>query len=115
MSIETDRLDASQLSYNDDGLIPAIIQDADSDEVLMMAWMDQIAVEKTIETKDVWFYSRSRKKYWRKGEESGNTLLVKSIAYDCDADALLMQCTIAGDKVACHTGQRKCFYRTLCT
>lgn len=97
----------SQLVFNDQGLIPAIVQDADSKDVLMMAWMNHQAVEQTLATGRATFYSRSREKLWVKGETSGNTQTVVSVAHDCDADTLLLTVNPAGP--ACHTGDRTCF------
>ena len=92
------------------GLIPAIIQNAESGKVLMLAYMDTKAWEKTLETKKTWFYSRSRKKYWMKGEESGNVQHVKEAFFDCDSDAILIKVEQIG-KAACHVGYESCFYR----
>ena len=100
-----------QLKFNADGLIPAIIQDAANGRVLMMAWMNRASVEKTVETGKTWFWSRSRKKFWMKGESSGHTQLVKDIAFDCDGDTLLIQVEQAG--AACHEGYRSCFFRSV--
>ena len=102
-----------QLKFNSHGLIPAIVQDVTDGAVLMMAWMDREALERTLATGDVWFYSRSRNRHWRKGEESANTLHAVEVCYDCDGDTLLLKCQIGGEGVACHTGARTCFYRTL--
>jgi len=99
-----------QLKFTDDGLIPAIIQDAASGRVLMMAWMNRASVEKTVETGKTWFWSRSRNKFWMKGESSGHTQNVKDIAFDCDGDTLLIQVEQSG--AACHEGYRSCFYRS---
>ncbi|MDA8233450.1 MAG: bifunctional phosphoribosyl-AMP cyclohydrolase/phosphoribosyl-ATP diphosphatase HisIE [Clostridia bacterium] len=96
------------LKFNAHGLIPAIVQDYANNEVLMMAYMNREAVEKTLETGKTWFWSRSRQKLWNKGETSGHWQLVKSMAYDCDADALLIKVEQLG--VACHTGNRTCFH-----
>lgn len=90
-------------------LIPAIIQDADSGQVLMLAYMNQEALAKTIETGKTWFYSRSRQELWMKGESSGHVQTVKEILYDCDEDALLIKVEQTG--VACHTGHYSCFFR----
>lgn len=98
---------STKLKFNDQGLIPAIVQDATTKEVLMMAWMNQHAVELTIETKNATFFSRSRNELWVKGETSGNTQSVVSIAHDCDADTLLVLVNPAGP--ACHTGEVSCF------
>lgn len=111
---ERDALDIEGLTYNEDGLIPAIVQDRESGEVLMLAWMNRESLAQTCETKRTWFWSRSRKKYWMKGEESGNVQVVHEVRYDCDADCLLVVVTQQGEGKACHTGERSCFYRTLC-
>ncbi|MDR0888957.1 MAG: phosphoribosyl-AMP cyclohydrolase [Coriobacteriales bacterium] len=100
-----------QLKYNSDGLIPAIVQQYDSKEVLMLAWMNEESLKLTQKSGTTWFWSRSRNKLWNKGETSGNTQQVKSIAYDCDEDCLLVQVDSPGP--ACHTGNRSCFYRVL--
>jgi phosphoribosyl-ATP pyrophosphohydrolase/phosphoribosyl-AMP cyclohydrolase len=97
-----------QLSLDEKGLIPAIVQEAGDGQVLMMAWMNQEAFDKTLETGQAHFWSRSRKALWRKGETSGNTLQVISIHLDCDSDTLLLKVKAAGP--ACHTGARSCFY-----
>jgi phosphoribosyl-ATP pyrophosphohydrolase/phosphoribosyl-AMP cyclohydrolase len=99
------------LKFDSDGLIPAIVQDADNGEVLMMAWMNATAVERTVQTGLTHFFSRSRQKMWQKGESSGHIQEVVQVLYDCDADCLLVR---AHQKVAaCHTGHRSCFYRNL--
>lgn len=112
---ERDALTISELTYTSDGLIPAIVQQHDTGEVLMLAWMNRESLEKTCETKRTWFWSRSRQKYWMKGEESGNVQVVLEVRYDCDADCLLVIVEQAGEGKACHTGERSCFYRTLCS
>jgi phosphoribosyl-AMP cyclohydrolase len=99
-----------QLKFNADGLIPAIIQDRDSGRVLMMAWMNRAALEKTLETGRTWFWSRSRQKFWMKGETSGHVQVVRDIAVDCDGDTLLIQVEQSG--AACHEGYRSCFFRS---
>ena len=105
------KTDLSQLKFDPEGLIPAIVQDADNGEVLMMAWMNAEAVEKTARTGLTHFYSRSRQKMWQKGESSGHVQEVVEVLFDCDADCLLVK---AHQKVAaCHTGHRSCFYRNL--
>lgn len=101
-----DVLDA--LPYNDQGLIAAIAQDASSHEVLMLAWMDRTAIERTLADGDVWYFSRSRQTYWRKGESSGNVQKLKRMAFDCDGDALLL--TVDQTGPACHTNRGNCFY-----
>lgn len=97
------------LKFDSNGLIPAIIQDAESGQVLMMAWMNQQSLEKTLETRKTHFYSRSRGKLWLKGESSGHIQQVKTIRTDCDADVLLIGVEQAG--AACHDGYQSCFYR----
>ncbi|MGH2808489.1 MAG: phosphoribosyl-AMP cyclohydrolase [Actinomycetota bacterium] len=99
-----------EIVYDDRGLAPAIVQDAETDEVLMLAWVDAEAVRRTMETKTTWFWSRSRQEYWNKGATSGNIQKVVEVRYDCDADTLLMRVHPAGP--ACHTGERSCFYRS---
>lgn len=98
---------AEKLVFNEVGLIPAIVQQYDSLEVLMMGWMDEVALQRTLTTGRVWFYSRSRREYWRKGDTSGHRQYVKKVAMDCDADVLLVTVDQVG--VACHTGTRTCF------
>lgn len=107
---ETAALSTADLTYNDQGLIPCIVQDADSREVLMMAWMNEESVHRTLDQGTTWFWSRSRQKYWHKGEESGNTQQLVQLRYDCDADTLLALVKPAGP--ACHTGNTTCFYRS---
>lgn len=97
------------LKFDSNGLIPAIIQDSQSGEVLMMAWMNAEALEKTVSTGKTHFFSRSRNKLWLKGESSGHVQTVKSIRTDCDKDVLLIQVEQAG--AACHDGYYSCFYR----
>ena len=101
----------AQLKFNADGLIPAIIQDQATGRVLMMAWMNRASIEKTIETGKTWFWSRSRQKYWMKGESSGHTQAVKDVAFDCDGDTLLIQVEQIG--AACHEGYQSCFFRSM--
>lgn len=100
-------LDPKSLTYDENGLIPAVIQDAHSKEVLMLAYMNEVSLRRTIEEKETWFYSRSRKELWHKGATSGNTQKVVSIGYDCDQDALLIQVIPQGP--ACHQGTYTCF------
>ena len=99
--------------FDADGLIVAIAIDADLGDVLMVAHMNAEALARTIDTREAWFWSRSRRKLWRKGEESGNTLAVAEMRVDCDQDAILLKVTVAGDGVACHQGYRSCFYRVV--
>ena len=100
-----------KLTFNTKGLIPAIVQDSADGAVLMMAWMNPAALERTLITGEAHFWSRSRRQLWHKGETSGNTLRVEKIWADCDRDTLLLQVTPAGP--ACHTGERTCFFQTL--
>lgn len=100
---------ADELRFNEDGLIPAIVQDAVSKEVLTLAYMNKESYEKTLETKETWFYSRSRQELWHKGETSGNTQAVTGIRYDCDQDALIVLVEPSGP--ACHTGSYSCFIK----
>jgi phosphoribosyl-AMP cyclohydrolase len=99
--------------FDADGLIPAIVTDAASGEVLMFAWMNAEALARTLETRVGHFWSRSRGRLWRKGEESGNVLHIAEVLTDCDQDVLWLKATIAGRGVACHTGARSCFYRSV--
>ena len=104
-------MDILDLAYNADGLIPCIVQDADTLEVLMMAWMNEQSLRLTLEQRTTWFWSRSRQELWHKGATSGNTQQLAELRYDCDADTLLALVHPAGR--ACHTGERSCFYRVL--
>lgn len=99
------------LKFNEDGLIPAIIQDDTNGEVLMMAWMNREALRQTLLTGRATFWSRSRQRFWVKGETSGHVQHVRSVRLDCDGDCLLIRVEQVG--VACHEGFRSCFYRTL--
>lgn len=100
------------LKFDEKGLIPAVIQEADTKEVLMVAYMDRTALEMTLKTGYTHFWSRSRQKYWKKGETSGSVQEVRDVLYDCDLDTLLVMVTQRG-KGACHTGERTCFYRAI--
>jgi len=100
-----------QLRFDANGLIPAIIQDQANGRVLMLAWMNRASLEKTIATGKTHFWSRSRQKFWMKGETSGHTQTVKDIAFDCDGDTLLIQVEQLG--AACHEGCRSCFFRSV--
>ncbi len=97
-----------QLKFDQDGLIPAIAQQYDTKEILMMAWMNADSLAETLETGRVCYWSRSRQNYWRKGEESGQIQTLKSLTLDCDGDTILLQVDQIGP--ACHTGRRSCFY-----
>ncbi|HLS23789.1 MAG TPA: bifunctional phosphoribosyl-AMP cyclohydrolase/phosphoribosyl-ATP diphosphatase HisIE [Pseudogracilibacillus sp.] len=101
----------TQVEYDEKGLIPAIVQDETTGNVLMLAYMNEEALQKTIETKEAWFYSRSRKELWHKGATSGNRQLVKRIELDCDKDTLLLMVEPLGP--ACHTGKTSCFFDTV--
>ncbi|MED4833160.1 bifunctional phosphoribosyl-AMP cyclohydrolase/phosphoribosyl-ATP diphosphatase HisIE, partial [Geobacillus stearothermophilus] len=101
----------ADIRFDEKGLVPAIVQDAQSKEVLTLAYMNKESLEKTIETGETWFYSRSRQELWHKGATSGNVQRVVDIRYDCDADALLVLIEPAGP--ACHTGAYSCFSRSL--
>ncbi|MCX8157959.1 MAG: phosphoribosyl-AMP cyclohydrolase [Verrucomicrobiae bacterium] len=100
-----------QLKYDANGLIPAIVQEQSTGRVLMMAWMNRASLETTLATGKTHFWSRSRQKYWMKGESSGHVQIVKDIAVDCDADTLLIQVEQIG--AACHEGYKSCFFRSL--
>ena len=101
----------TKLKFAEDGLIPVVVQDVKTERVLMLAYMNEEALQKTINTGQTWFYSRSRRELWNKGATSGHFQQVKRIDYDCDGDALLVQVEQVG--VACHTGANSCFYRML--
>lgn len=113
----TVRLDAlseaiplDQIAYNEQGLVPAIVQDFLDGTLLMMAWMNRDSLQKTLETGETWFWSRSRQELWHKGATSGHIQRVRSLRYDCDSDALLISVEQVGD-IACHTGERSCFHQ----
>jgi phosphoribosyl-AMP cyclohydrolase len=99
------------LKYDVSGLIPAIVQDGQSLEVLMLAWMNADSIQRTLETGETWFWSRTRQELWHKGATSGNTQRVIRMEVDCDKDTLLVIVDPAGP--ACHTGARSCFFRSL--
>lgn len=103
-------IDIENITFDDNGLIPAIVQDERTGSVLMLAYMNVEALEKTIETKETWFYSRSRQELWHKGATSGNRQTVKRLTLDCDQDAILVEVVPMGP--ACHTGEETCFYQT---
>ena len=98
------------IRYNEQGLVPAIAQDYLDGTVLMMAWMNKESLQKTLETKQAWYWSRSRQELWHKGATSGHFQKVQAIRYDCDSDALLLTIEQVGD-IACHTGERSCFHQ----
>ena len=99
------------LKFDNDGLIPAIVQDQETGDVLMFAWMNQESLQRTRDSRQAWFWSRSRRELWHKGATSGNTLDVQEIRYDCDVDVLLLKVTPNGP--ACHTGEQSCFFREI--
>ncbi|WP_102375114.1 phosphoribosyl-AMP cyclohydrolase [Raoultibacter massiliensis] len=102
-------MDEIELAYNEAGLIPCIVQDAETKDVLMMAWMNAEALALSLERREMWFWSRSRSELWHKGATSGNVQKLVELRYDCDGDTLLALVEPAGP--ACHTGNRTCFYR----
>ena len=102
----------NEIRWTDDGLVPAIAQDADNGDILMMAWMNRESLQLTVEEGQAVYWSRSRGKLWRKGESSGHQQVLRDIRLDCDADVILLKVEQKGG-IACHTGRRSCFYRTL--
>lgn len=110
MEYDTDLF--KEVVFDAQGLVPAILQDANTGQILMMAYMNQESLAKTLESGEAWFYSRSRKELWHKGETSGDTQQVVEITLDCDGDALLLKVIPVGGK-ACHTGEISCFHRKL--
>ena len=103
--------DLGQIAYNADGLVPAIVQEHGSRRVLTLAWMDEEALRRTLTTGRTWFWSRSRREYWRKGDTSGDRQWVREAYYDCDGDTVLVLVEQEG-RGACHTGEHSCFYRS---
>jgi phosphoribosyl-ATP pyrophosphohydrolase/phosphoribosyl-AMP cyclohydrolase len=99
-----------ELRFDDRGLLPAIVQDASTKDVLMLAWVNEEAVKRTLESGTTWFWSRSREEFWNKGATSGNVQRVLEVRYDCDEDTILMLVDPAGP--ACHTGEYSCFHRS---
>jgi len=99
-----------EIKWTEDGLVPAIAQDEESGRVLMFAWMNRESLQLTVEKNEAVYYSRSRKKLWHKGEESGHTQKVRSLRLDCDGDVIILQIEQTGG-IACHTGRESCFYR----
>lgn len=118
MSVAESNLDRAipidRIKYDERGLVPAIVQDYLDGTVLMMAWMNAASLQKTLDTGETWFWSRSRQEFWHKGETSGHLQHVKDIRYDCDSDALLVTVEQVGD-IACHTGERSCFHQIATT
>lgn len=107
--IEISELQIDELKFDSNGLITTVVQDDQSKDVLMVAWMNKESLKKTIETSETWFWSRSRAELWHKGDTSGNFQRVNRIYRDCDSDTLLLFVSAAGP--ACHTGEKSCFYR----
>lgn len=107
--METLKID--DLKFNEAGLIPAVVQQHDSGEVLMVAWMNAESLRRTLDDHTTWFWSRSRQEFWNKGATSGNTQRVLEVRFDCDSDVLLVKVDAAGP--ACHTGERTCFYQVI--
>ncbi|GAB5478452.1 phosphoribosyl-AMP cyclohydrolase [Marinobacter nauticus] len=108
--VQPDWLD--EIQWTEDGLVPAIAQDANNGDILMMAWMNRESLRLTVEEGQAVYWSRSRGKLWRKGESSGHQQVLRDIRLDCDADVVLLKVEQKGG-IACHTGRRSCFYRTL--
>lgn len=108
---ETQPVRPDDLTWDAHGLLPAVVQDARTNEVLMVAYVNRESLERTLATGDAWFWSRSRGVLWHKGETSGNVQRIREVRVDCDADTLLFRVEPAGP--ACHTGERTCFYRAL--
>lgn len=102
----------NKVNWSDDGLVPAIAQDATSNEVLMVAWMNREALKRTVESGEAVYWSRSRKKLWHKGEESGHVQKVHEIRLDCDEDVILLKIEQIGG-ISCHTGRHDCFFQKL--
>ena len=102
----------NKVNWSDDGLVPVVTQDATSGRILMHAWMNRAALEETVKTGDAVYWSRSRRRLWRKGEESGHVQHVREVRLDCDEDALLLRVDQVGG-VACHTGRESCFFLRL--
>ena len=110
MSVSETAVPLDAIRYNEQGLVPAIVQDYLDGTVLMMAWMNAASLQKTLATGETWFWSRSRQELWHKGATSGHLQKVQTIRYDCDSDALLITVEQLGD-IACHTGERSCFHQ----
>ena len=102
----------NKVNWSEEGLVPAIAQDAASGDILMVAWMNREALKRTVETGEAVYWSRSRKKLWHKGEESGHTQKVAEVRLDCDEDVVLLKIEQIGG-IACHTGRRSCFFQKL--
>lgn len=111
MGGETSVSALDDISYDDRGLVPAVVQQHDTGAVLMVAWMNAESLQRTLDTGTTWFWSRSRRELWNKGATSGNTQRVVEVRYDCDGDTLLVRVDAAGP--ACHTGEPTCFFRVI--
>ena len=113
MDLSPERIDAlvAAVTFNADGLVPAIAQDAENGQVLMMAWMNEDSLRETLATGRACYWSRSRQAFWRKGDTSGHHQLVLDLAVDCDGDTLLL--SVRQEGAACHTGERSCFFRAV--
>ena len=109
--IEATEDELSRVAFNDEGLVPAIVQEAATGRVLMMAWMNDESLRRTLDTGRTWFWSRSRSEYWCKGETSGDRQYLREAYYDCDGDTLLLVVEQEG-RGACHTGEFSCFFRS---
>ena len=105
-------MNIDKIKFDEKGLVPVIAQDYKDGTVLMQAYMNKESLEKTIKSKEMWYWSRSRKELWHKGDTSGHIQKVKELYYDCDADAILAKIEQVGD-IACHTGNRSCFFNKL--
>ncbi len=110
-TLNSESFDVSDIQFNKDGLVPVIVQCVHSGTILMMAWMNNQSVKKTIDTKDMYYFSRSRNQLWKKGETSGNFQRLRELRLDCDSDTLLALIEQTG--VACHTGVKSCFFKSL--
>ena len=110
-TLSSENFDVSDIQFNKDGLVPVIAQCVHSGTILMMAWMNNQSVKKTIDTKDMYYFSRSRNQLWKKGETSGNFQRLRELRLDCDSDTLLALIEQTG--VACHTGAKSCFFKSL--
>lgn len=105
-------MERDRVRFDDRGLVAAVVQQHDTGEVLMVAWMDAEALDRTLDSGEAWFWSRSRQELWHKGATSGNVIEVRQVRVDCDGDTLLVLGDV-GRGVACHTGERSCFHRQL--
>ena len=104
-------MELDRVNFDERGLVPAVVQDVDGGDVLMVAWMNREALERTLADRRTWFFSRSRRRLWPKGETSGNVQHVEEVRIDCDEDTVLIR--VHQDGAACHTGNRTCFFRTI--